>query len=212
MTLDSQRGENRWNLIEYGPKDFARKVEQNNTYEFPNYKGGSVWLRLAHGMVPAVPVFGLDVFSRERFSLFKSDSTSSAFSAWKTASPFPARFLHQPHYAGHILHVWQEGKCVIRLPSLHPGWHLLESTITHKYSSGIDLPTTHIVRDSQKRLRMAKVQVNVRTNTSEQFEATTRENVGARGKKGQKIHPNFATNIAVEFHCHTFCAPNMYMK
>ena len=33
------------------------------------------------------------------------------------------------------------------------------------------------------------------------------ENMGLRGKKGKKVHPNFATNIAMEFHCHTFCAP-----
>ena len=34
----------------------------------------------------------------------------------------------------------------------------------------------------------------------------THENVGSRGKKGQKDHLNFAANIAMEFHCHTFCA------
>ena len=28
-----------------------------------------------------------------------------------------------------------------------------------------------------------------------------------RGKKGQKIHPNFALNITMEFHYHAFCAP-----
>ena len=53
-----------------------------------------------------------------------------------------------------------------------------------------------------------KIQTNIRTNKSEQFEAATHENVGFRGKKGEKVHPNFATNIAMGFHCHTFCAPD----
>ena len=39
-------------------------------------------------------------------------------------------------------------------------------------------------------------------------DGTMHENMGFRGKKGQKIHPNFDTNIAMEFHCHTFCAPD----
>ena len=34
------------------------------------------------------------------------------------------------------------------------------------------------------------------------------ENVGFRDNKGQKVHPNFATNIAMEFRYHTFCAPD----
>ena len=32
--------------------------------------------------------------------------------------------------------------------------------------------------------------------------------MGFRGKNGQKVHPNFATNIAMECLCHTFCAPD----
>ena len=44
-----------------------------------------------------------------------------------------------------------------------------------------------------------------RTNSG-QFEGTAHENVGFRGKKGQKFHPNFAPNIAMEFHYHAFCA------
>ena len=48
---------------------------------------------------------------------------------------------------------------------------------------------------------------NILTNKSEQFEAT-HENVGFPGKKGQKVHRIFATNIAMEFDCRTFCAPD----
>ena len=59
---------------------------------------------------------------------------------------------------------------------------------------------------TKKRLGMAKVQTNIGTNNSE-HEGTTDEDMGFRGKKGQKVHPNFAANIAMEFHCHTFCAP-----
>ena len=36
------------------------------------------------------------------------------------------------------------------------------------------------------------VQANVRANNSGQFEGTAHENVGFRGRKGQKVHPNFA--------------------
>ena len=32
---------------------------------------------------------------------------------------------------------------------------------------------------------------------------------GFRGKKDQKVHPNFATNIAMDFHCHAFCTPKI---
>ena len=39
------------------------------------------------------------------------------------------------------------------------------------------------------------------------FKGTTHENVGFRGKKGQKIHSNFATNIAIKLNSHTFYAP-----
>ena len=49
-------------------------------------------------------------------------------------------------------------------------------------------------------LRNGNVQANVRANTSGQFEGTAHEDVGFRGEKGQKVHPNFAPNIAVEFH------------
>ena len=38
---------------------------------------------------------------------------------------------------------------------------------------------------------------------SEQFRGTTHKNVLFPGKKGQKVHPNFA----MEFHCHAFCIP-----
>ena len=30
-----------------------------------------------------------------------------------------------------------------------------------------------------------------------------------RGQKGQKVHTNFATNIAMESHCHTICDPEI---
>ena len=46
---------------------------------------------------------------------------------------------------------------------------------------------------------MAKVETNIRTNHSELFEGTTHDNLGFRGRKGQKVQPNFATNIAMEF-------------
>ena len=52
------------------------------------------------------------------------------------------------------------------------------------------------------------VQANVRANNSRQFEGTAHENVGFRGNKGQKVHPNFALNITMEFHYHAFCAPD----
>ena len=41
------------------------------------------------------------------------------------------------------------------------------------------------------------------------FEGTAHENEGFRGKKGQKVHPNFALNITMEFHYHAFCAPGL---
>ena len=31
---------------------------------------------------------------------------------------------------------------------------------------------------------------------------------GFEAKKGQKVHPNFAPNIIMEFHYHAFCAPD----
>ena len=51
-------------------------------------------------------------------------------------------------------------------------------------------------------------EANVRANNSGHFEGTAHENVGFRGKKGQKVHPNFAPNITMEFHYHAFCAPD----
>ena len=48
------------------------------------------------------------------------------------------------------------------------------------------------------------------SNNSGQFEGTAHEDVGFRGnKKGQKVDPNFAPNIAMEFYCHAFYAPEM---
>ena len=38
----------------------------------------------------------------------------------------------------------------------------------------------------------------------EQF-GTTQQNHGFQNKRGQKYHPNFATNITMEFHYHIFC-------
>ena len=35
-------------------------------------------------------------------------------------------------------------------------------------------------------------------------------NMGFQDKKGQKVHPNFATNIAMESHCHAFFAPDLF--
>ena len=64
-----------------------------------------------------------------------------------------------------------------------------------------------LTKFGKKGLGMAAVQMNVLMNNSEQFEGTAHENVGVRGNKGQKVHPNFATNIAMGFHCHTFCPP-----
>ena len=43
------------------------------------------------------------------------------------------------------------------------------------------------------------VQANIRANDSGQFEGTAHKNVGFRGKKGQKVHPNFAPNITILF-------------
>ena len=41
------------------------------------------------------------------------------------------------------------------------------------------------------------------------FSGTAHENVGFRGRKGQKVHPNFAPNITMEFHYHGFCDPEI---
>ena len=57
----------------------------------------------------------------------------------------------------------------------------------------------------QKKHGNGNVQTKVRANNSGQFEGTAHENVGFRGKKGQKVHPNFAPNITMEFHYHAFC-------
>ena len=46
------------------------------------------------------------------------------------------------------------------------------------------------------------VQANVRANNAGQIEGTAHEKVGFRGKKGQKVHPNLAPNITMEFHYH----------
>ena len=53
------------------------------------------------------------------------------------------------------------------------------------------------------------VQAKVRANNSGQFECTAHENLGFRGKKDQKVHPNFAPNITMQFHYHAFCAPEL---
>ena len=70
---------------------------------------------------------------------------------------------------------------------------------------------THFCRGAgpKKRHGNGNVQANVRANNSRQFEGTAHENVGFRGKKGQKVHPNFAPNITMEFHYHAFCAPDL---
>ena len=52
------------------------------------------------------------------------------------------------------------------------------------------------------------VQANVRANNPEQCEGTTHENMGFRDNRAQKVHPNFATNIAMEFHDPIFYAPD----
>ena len=54
------------------------------------------------------------------------------------------------------------------------------------------------VRD-QKSMGNGNVQAKVRANISGQFEGTAHKNVGFRGKKGQKVHPNFAPNITIFF-------------
>ena len=54
---------------------------------------------------------------------------------------------------------------------------------------------------------MAEVQTNIRTNNSEQFEAPHMKMWVFEAKKGQK----FATNIAMEFHVHAFCAPDFIL-
>ena len=66
------------------------------------------------------------------------------------------------------------------------------------------------IRD-QKRLGMAKVQMNISTVDSEQFEGHHAWNMGFRGRTGQKVHPNFVTNVAMEFHCHAFLRPRMML-
>ena len=51
------------------------------------------------------------------------------------------------------------------------------------------------------------VQAKVRANNSGQFEGTAHKNVGFRGKKGQKVHPNFAPNITILFSLPCFFLP-----
>ena len=58
----------------------------------------------------------------------------------------------------------------------------------------------------KKKHENGNVQANVRANNSGNFEGTAHENVGFRGNKGQKVHPNFALNITMQFHYHAFCA------
>ena len=60
---------------------------------------------------------------------------------------------------------------------------------------------------NQKRMVVAMFKQTFRANNSGQFEGTTDENVGFPGKKGQKVHPNFAPNITMEFSYHAFYAP-----
>ena len=61
----------------------------------------------------------------------------------------------------------------------------------------------------QKKHWNGNVQAKARANNSREFEGTTHDNVGFRGKKGQKVHPNFAPNMTMEFHYHAFCAPEL---
>ena len=56
----------------------------------------------------------------------------------------------------------------------------------------------------RKNIGNGNVQANVRANNSGQIEDTAHENVGFQGKKGQKVHLNFAPNITMEFHYHAF--------
>ena len=55
-----------------------------------------------------------------------------------------------------------------------------------------------LIRDKQKHGN-GNVQAKVRANNSGQFEGTAHKNVGFRGNKGQKVHPNFAPNITILF-------------
>ena len=68
--------------------------------------------------------------------------------------------------------------------------------------------STGVTKSGTRKTWNGNIQTNVRTNNSEQWEGIARENVGFRDQKGRKAHPNFAMNIAMEFHDHTFCAPN----
>ena len=61
----------------------------------------------------------------------------------------------------------------------------------------------------QKKHGNGNVQAKVRANNSGQFEGTAHENAGFRGKQGQKVHPNFAPNITMEFHYHAFFFPDI---
>ena len=63
------------------------------------------------------------------------------------------------------------------------------------------------INQGPKKHGNGNVQANVRANTSGQFEGTAHENVGFRGNKGQKVHPNFAPNITMEISLPCFSLP-----
>ena len=51
--------------------------------------------------------------------------------------------------------------------------------------------------------------MNIRMNKSEESEGTTHEMWGFEAK-WPEVHPNFATNTAMEFHCHTSGALDLW--
>ena len=55
------------------------------------------------------------------------------------------------------------------------------------------------MRDSASTPASTDLEFPVLGSNSEQFEGTAHEKVGFRGKKGQKVHPNFAPNITMLF-------------
>ena len=69
------------------------------------------------------------------------------------------------------------------------------------------VPPRQLLYQEPEKTWNGNVQTNVRTNSSEQCNGNMHENVGFRGKKGQKVHPNCATNIAMILNYTILSAP-----
>ena len=64
---------------------------------------------------------------------------------------------------------------------------------------------------SEKKHGNGNVQANVARTIPDNLRALHMKLWGFRGKKGQKVHPNFAPNITMEFHYHAFFFPELFL-